>query len=134
MEVEGLLEAARCIRPYLSDLIGPQADSLDEDLATLLAAAHDGQDVAEPLRSLLSDYTATEAFLTQVLEDAPRYRPPQLHWAASRGGPQPLAGDIGPILYAGSYACPQGDYVWYRPEVGEPVPPCPTHGIALVRR
>jgi hypothetical protein len=41
-------------------------------------------------------------------------------------------GDPGPV-WADRYACPTGDYVWYRPDVGTLVPDCPTHHIPLTR-
>jgi hypothetical protein len=37
------------------------------------------------------------------------------------------------VLHAGKYGCRHDDYVWYRPAVGVPVPPCPTHGSGLIR-
>ncbi len=31
------------------------------------------------------------------------------------------------------YVCPLGDYTWYRPHIGTPIPLCPTHDVPLRR-
>jgi hypothetical protein len=132
MDDEGVLEAARAIRPYLPDLVGPVADQLDRRIAELLAAAAQGENVAAAVRSLLVSQEATGGFVVEVLADAPSYRPPYLQPGYLRSrGLQPLAGDVGPVLHVGKFACPHGDYVWYRPAVSIPIPPCPSHGPGL---
>jgi hypothetical protein len=134
MDNEGVLEGARAIRPYLSDLVGPTADRLDRRIAELLATAALGKNVVDALRSLLESHEATGSFVAEVLVDAPHYRPPYLQPGYLRSrGLQPLAGDVGPVLHAGKFACLHGDYVWYRPAIGTPIPPCPTHGLSLTR-
>jgi hypothetical protein len=126
---DGVLEAARAIRPYLSDLVGPaKAGALDRRIADHLAGP--AVSVAE-LRSLLEEQEDTAWFLSRVLSDRPRYRPPYHQPAATRGIVSP-AGDPA-LIEADRYSCPRGDYVWYRPEVGSPVPDCPTHGLSLTR-
>ncbi len=133
---EGVLQAARVIRSYLPILVGPAATDVDRQVAELLDASEDKNSTAG-LRSLLARDEATAAFLAEVLADAPHFRPPDmqpqylipktrgLKWEA-------LPGDPGPIVHAGVYVCPHGDYTWYRPAVGVPVPLCPSHG-ALVK-
>lgn len=37
------------------------------------------------------------------------------------------------VALADMYVCPSGDHTWYRPDVGIPVPVCPTHRTPLVR-
>jgi len=32
------------------------------------------------------------------------------------------------------YVCPLGDYTWYRPHIGTPIPVCPTHDVLLRRK
>jgi hypothetical protein len=130
-----VLEAARQIRPALTVLVGAEAAGpLDEQLAELLAAAQAGQDTAGRLRDLLRSDDATSAFLDEVLDDAPEYRP--LRWqrrAPTRGIYESLPGDLLP-MHAGKYGCPTGrDYTWYRPDVGVPIPGCPTHHVVLVK-
>ncbi|WP_131786765.1 hypothetical protein [Protofrankia symbiont of Coriaria ruscifolia] len=143
---DGVLEAARAIRPYLPRLLGdPGAvEKLDQALAetltgTTAAGTTTGQ-TATAVRALLDAHANTAWFLTAVLADAPAYRPPyqqprylhrQTGGASYRGMTAP-AGDPGPVA-ADRYACPHGDYVWYRPDIGTPIAACPTHHVPLVR-
>ncbi|HLM89367.1 MAG: hypothetical protein ACLPN6_31160 [Streptosporangiaceae bacterium] len=135
---EGLLEAARAIRPYLPDLVGPAADQVDHEIAELLAAHGRGDNVIPALWSLLARHAATRDFVTEVLADEPHYRPPGLQpgyqCPAERGTPGThlIAGNVGPV-HVGKYLCPKDDYIWYRPAVGVTVPLCPTHGRDLIR-
>jgi len=78
MDDEGVLEAARAIRPYLTDLVGPAAEQLDRRIAELLAAAVQGENVADTVRSLLDSREVTMDFVAEVLADVPHYRPPYL--------------------------------------------------------
>jgi hypothetical protein len=75
---QGVLAAARAIREYLPDLVGPAADELDRQIDELLIRASCGENVVEALRSLLTRYEAAADFLVEVLADAPYYRPPEL--------------------------------------------------------
>lgn len=130
-----VLEAAREIRPFLTELVGAEtAGPLDEQLAELLGATQAGQDTVARLRALLRSDDATSAFLDDVLDDAPDYRPTR--WqrrAPTRGIYEALPGDLLP-MHAGKYGCPAGrDYIWYRPDVGALIPDCPTHHVVLVK-
>ena len=133
----GVLEAARAVRPYLEDLVGRRsAVDLDGRIAAILHQAERGEDVTEPLRELLGGSEGTAAFLAEVLADAPDFRPPDVQ-PAFAGGPlrgfDPLPGDPDPVIHAGKYVCPQGDFVWYRPSVGTPIADCPSHGPVLIK-
>ncbi len=75
---QGILAAARTIRPFLPDLIGPDFGRVDGRLADLLAAARRGENVTRPVWSVLEEHDATADFLVEVLADAPRYLPPDL--------------------------------------------------------
>lgn len=132
---EGVLAAARAIRPYLADLVGPNSGSLDQQIACLLNAAPGQAETADRLRTLLDADEETKWFLAEVLRDAPAYRPPycQHRYLRHSEGTGLPVGDPGLILSAGAYRCPQGDYDWYQPDVGTPVGDCPTHKIPLVR-
>ena len=130
-----VLEAAREIRPFLTELVGAEAAGpIDEQLAELLGAPEAGQDTVARLRALLRGDDATSAFLDEVMDDAPDYRPTR--WqrrTPTRGVYQGLPGDLLP-MHTGKYGCPAGrDYTWYRPEVGALVPSCPTHHVVLVK-
>ncbi|MFI5912057.1 hypothetical protein [Dactylosporangium sp. NPDC051541] len=120
-----MIEIARRIRPYLTDLVGPgRAPQIDARLAAILAGRAD-EDVE---RVLLAD-PALLTWAAATLGD-PRLRPPALQGVQERGVDLGL-GD-GETVDAERFDCPQGDYVWYRPSVVYAVPRCPTHDVALV--
>ncbi|WP_175437706.1 hypothetical protein [Streptomyces sp. WMMB 322] len=131
---DGVLEAARAIRPYLRQLAGPAAQELDRQIADLLTETAEGNRAGR-LRRLLDSNDSTGGFLVAVLHDAPEFRPPylqpeyQLRTSADTAPP----GDAAPVLHSGRFTCPNGDYTWYRPDVGTSVPECPTHHIPLTR-
>ncbi|WP_239313787.1 hypothetical protein [Frankia sp. Cj3] len=134
----GVIEAARAIRPYLPRLLAPAAaHALDQRLAAELTSPADPVATARQLRVLLDGQEDTAWFLAAVLRDAPDYRPPyhQPQYLSRQppGGRAIPPGDPGPVGGAARFACPQGDYVWYRPDVATPVPACPTHQTPLVR-
>jgi hypothetical protein len=131
---EGVLEAGRAVRTYLEELVGRgDARALDERIADLLASDARGHNVTSGLRELLAEHVSD--FLEAVLEDKPEFRPPRVQpeFMSTHRIFQPLPGDVDPVLHAGKYVCPHGDYVWYRPYVGTPIPPCPTHGPVLTK-
>jgi len=133
----GVIEAARAIRAYLPLLLGaPAAATLDGRLTDeLTGMSDDPAATVRQLRALLGAQENTAWFLSEVLRDAPEFRPPYHQPRYTRrqtGGMAAPAGDVGPV-WAARYACPQGDYVWYRPDLATPVPACPTHQVALAR-
>jgi hypothetical protein len=135
MDTGGVLAAARGIRPYLVELVGPaDAMGVDAEIAGLLAIDDDLTGRAQQLREVLERRVETRMFLQAVLDDAPDFRPPQWQDTVLKGeGYAGLAGDHGPVS-APLYRCPEkDDYDWRRPAVGTPVPVCPTHQVALVR-
>jgi hypothetical protein len=124
----GVLEAARAIRPYLDQLVGPAAPRLDREIAEMLRDP--AGDIAR-LSTVLHRNEDTGWFVDRVLADRPHFRPPYHQQVQPRDVPGP-AGQIGRIA-AQRYACPEGDYVWYRPDVGTQVPECPDHHLPLTR-
>jgi len=125
---EGVLEAARAIRPYLTGLVeSPDAAAeLDRQLADELGQVSDPSASAQRVRILLERHADTAWFLDKVLADAPDYRPPSHQPGSRTRGIAPPAGHAMPIA-AARYNCPVcGNYVWYRPDVGTPVPRCRT--------
>ena len=128
---EGVLEAARVIRWYLPELVGPDADEVDLQLAELLGTVA-SEDMEAQIRAVLESHIGTRVFLEAVLEDTPKYRPPQVKTGSARTwGYSPLPGEAG-VIPADKFYCPEGDYVWYRQAVGAPVPACKTHHRPLV--
>ena len=130
---DGVIEAARAIRPYLTRLVDEPAvaGNLDRRIAEQLAGQADQAATASRLRALLEEHEDTAWFLTRVLTDKPHHRPPYQQPSSRRDIVSP-AGDPG-LIEADRYACPAGDYVWYRPDIGAPIPDCPDHRIPLVR-
>lgn len=133
---DAVIEAARAIRPYLERLADSPvaARELDQHLSDALNGRLDLPGTTHRLRILLDGQQDTAWFLAEVLADAPHCRPPYYQPRYQRHQtriPTP-AGDPGPVD-ATRYTCPHGDYVWYRPDVGTPVPACATHDIQLLR-
>jgi hypothetical protein len=113
-------------------LVGPTtAGILDRNIADQLTGAANQAATSSRLRALLEGQEDTAWFLSRVLADKPRYRPPYQQPAYQREMASP-AGDLSPVE-ADRYACPAGDYVWYRPDVGTPIPDCPDHHLPLAR-
>jgi hypothetical protein len=132
---EGVLEAARAIRPYLDRLVeSPDAAvGLDRQLADELGQVSDPSASARRLRVLLEQHEDTAWFLDKVLADAPDYRAPYHQPGYRTRGIGSPAGDAMPIA-AARYNCPVcGNYVWYRPDVGTPVPRCKTDDVPLTQ-
>jgi hypothetical protein len=130
---DGVLEAARAIRPYLKDLVDDPvaAGILDRRIAEQLTGPADRAAAATRLRALLEGQEDTAWFLNRVLTDEPHYRPPYQQPTYQRDMVA-LAGELSQVE-ADRYACPVGDYVWYRPDIGTPVPECPDHHVPLTR-
>ncbi len=131
LDAIGLLETARLVRSRLTALVGPAAVDLDRRIAALVVDTGDSPEAAARVDAVLREQPAVAGFAALVLADAPHYRPPALQEAGYRGGPPGPGGPVGPIDAAGRYRCVYGDFVWYRLEVGVPVPDCPTHGPVL---
>lgn len=137
LDTTGILTAARVIRPYLPALVGPDdAPLVDRALAAQLTSVSPPATAAHEITILLDGHPVTRRFLRTVLADVPYYRPPALQQdrfrVSSRGLGTHPAGDPAPVD-ATRYCCLHADYIWYQPEIGSPVPMCPTHQTALVR-
>lgn len=121
-----ILEAARSIRPYLSELLNSQeAQTFDLKLAQLLAQSpQNPKDVSKYILKKLASDPKTQKWIKDFLktklppEIKKSYQPPL--------SPKPLS-----ISGVVKYACPFGDYIWYQRQVGEPIPNCPTHEVLL---
>ncbi|OLP18517.1 hypothetical protein BST81_10590 [Leptolyngbya sp. 'hensonii'] len=118
-----ILEAARTIRPLLSELIGDEAaGAIDPQLAGLLAQANTRQLVDNQILELLAEQDATREWVADFLQD--QQQPAHLRtW-------NPLPGQRSPIGTA-KFVCPEGDYTWYCPRIGIEPPLCPTHNLPL---
>jgi hypothetical protein len=126
---EPVLELARAIRPYLPELLGEHAAEVDRKLANLLAAAGRGAAVASAVLECLRERDATHGWGAAFLETG---LPPDVAGLGTVWRHyDPLPGEGAPVL-VDKYACPAGDYVWYRRSRGQSPPACPTHGRTLV--
>jgi hypothetical protein len=132
---ETILELARAVRPYLDDLIdersGANGREIDRALAGLLAAAEDGVQVDDRILVLLREPRTVYEWAANFLQYG--YPPDvavllQLD-AGERNSTLPGEGEPVPVP---KFVCPQGDYVFYRRAVGQQMPACRTHGLALV--
>jgi hypothetical protein len=124
MEEVKVVQAARAIRPYLTELIDSEeaAAVLDRRLVELLADAQAGMQVGMDLLLVLGERDATREWVAEYLGDEPlpeRYR----GW-----GPP---GDVGAISTR-RWVCPHQDYDWYAPAMDERRRRCPAHGVELV--
>lgn len=122
---EALLEAARRVRPYLSRLIGEDADEVDRRLGAILNAEPKTRELLALLRETLDERPPTRAFAAADAADlgAPKDRDAAL---IPSGNPEPV-----PMP---EFACPYGDFVFLQGDVGEELPLCPTHGVLVVPR
>lgn len=123
-QTEDILEGARSIRPYLSELLGENAEVTDRKLAELLSLTQKGENVDSVILELLSRHETTRVWMAKFLQ---LKRPPEPQVEKSYN---PLPGTPSPVS-ARKFFCPRGDYVWYRRAAGASVPECPTHGIPL---
>jgi hypothetical protein len=123
LEDDDILEAARTIRPHLSNLIPDDAITVDEELALHLNDTQTGKPSGNVLLGILRRREPTRRWLSVFLN--------QRFLIESTRGFQPPPGNPVPVS-AQKYVCPQGDYAWYRASAGSLIPRCPTHGVTLV--
>jgi len=125
---DGLLaEAARAVRPYLSELVGGEATQIDTEIASLLESARTGTDVTEALSARLEWPAALRDWVAAFLDLG---GPVDVVRPALRSY-YPLPGARQESL-ARRFACPEGDYVWYSVGMARRPPECPTHNLRLV--
>ncbi len=67
-EAQDVLEAARAIRPHLSELVPPDAEDVDNRLGRLIQRAEGGQDVKLEILELLSERETTRDWADKLLE------------------------------------------------------------------
>jgi hypothetical protein len=121
---EHVLAAARTIRSVLHGLSPSTAEDLDSQVAELLARAKTGERVGAGIIDVLSKQDATRSWMQFFLATGSP-RPLSRGFQHLPGDPKPVPGT--------KFECPDGDFTWYRPFVGVPVPQCPTHKKPLVQ-
>jgi len=121
LEEQEVLDAARAIRPHLPDLVGDKAGEMDEQLQRLLTRSEAGETVKIDILRVLSQQDATRQWANDLLKVPQRDR--------SYEG---LPGKVQKVSVP-KYVCPRGDGTpWYRFSIGDQVPLCPNHHIALI--
>jgi hypothetical protein len=127
---EDVVDVARIVRSYLPELVGDQAGVYDVQLRALLDRVIEGQDVGDELYSVLTRSQTVHDWVAQVLGNH-EHLPPELQPVAELEY-QALPGLRSPPD-AQRYVCPvDGNYVWFRPFVGVPIPQCMDHAVVLV--
>ena len=127
-----LLEIAREIRPRLPNLLGEQAETVDQALAKLLERAEAGEDVDYEIRVLLGKHEATDDWKRDRLRENSL---DDLESTCPRSGSS-LAGDIANTPNVAKYACPiEGcsSLLWFPVDVSDPIPVCETHNVKFKR-
>lgn len=116
-----MLDAARAIRPHLPGLVGEEAAEVDDQLQRLLALSETGETVKIAVLRVLSQRDATRQWANELLKVPQRDR-------SYEGPPGKVQ-----IVSVPKYVCPEGDGdPWYRFSIGDQVPLCPNHRIALI--
>ncbi|XZF60814.1 MAG: hypothetical protein ACSI46_17155 [Gloeotrichia echinulata DVL01] len=140
-EPADILEAARSIRPYLSELLpAAEAEVIDQQLADLLAQANTTQRIDNLILELLAAQDVTREWIFRFLQDKQQPEhlgtfhalpdPRGMNALLDSGNFSDLPGSPS-IVNTTKFVCPEGDYTWYRPRVGVKPPLCPTHHLRL---
>ena len=122
---EDVLEAARVIQPYLPDLLGTEAATVDQALASKVAKVASGEVGVNSILELLAERDTTREWTQKFLID--KMPPPVMR------NYDPLAGSQS-IIDANTFICevPDCPGIWHRPKAGIAPPLCPEHKISLV--
>ena len=122
---EDVLEAARVIQPYLPDLLGTEAATVDQALASKVAKVASGEVGVNSILELLAERDTTREWAQKFLID--KIPPPVMR------NYDPLAGSQS-IIDANTFVCevPDCPGIWHRPKAGIAPPLCPEHKIPLV--
>jgi hypothetical protein len=126
-----VLQAARAIRPYLSQLL-PHTDAevADKRLELILQTSTDDEARSQEILSLLSAAEPTQEWMRLYLEE----QKPADEILKIMRTYHPLPGKSGAIA-SPRYRCPVASchQTWYRREASAEIPDCPIHGVKLVR-
>jgi hypothetical protein len=121
---EDIVIAARNLQSHLDELLpAEEANRIGGLLDEVLNAG--GKDVGNSILEVIAIHESTRLWLNKVLEERGELDNVKAY-SPLPGKPTPIAAD--------RFVCPKGDYVWYRPSVGVPVPLCPNHRLPLTER
>lgn len=116
-----ILDIAHEIRPLLPELLGEEAEVVDQALAGLLERAESGEDVNYEIRVLLGKYAATDRWKRNRLKGN--------SFDISGETYSPLPGKHG-TPDAVEYACPVpgcSSQHWFPVDAGDVIPSCEIH-------
>ena len=116
-----ILDIAHDIRPLLPELLGEEAEAVDQALARLLERAESGEDVNYEIRVLLGKYEATDRWKRDCLKgNSSDFSDEKFY---------PLPGETG-TPDAVEYACPVpgcSSQHWFQVDAGDVIPSCEIH-------
>jgi hypothetical protein len=124
MDERDVLHMARSIRPHLRELLGEKADEVDGELSRLLRRSDDGHAVEPDVMRVIGRHDETREWAERLL--------------AVAHGDLAFAPMPGTVQYIppSRWTCPrfaECGTEFLRYSSGEPVPPCPVHGVELVQ-
>lgn len=126
-----ILQAAREIRPYLTELL-PYSDAevANQRLELILHTSTDETARSQEIMALLSTAETTQEWMRLYLEE----HHPAAEILKIIRTYQPLPGKSGAIA-SPRYRCPVANchQTWYRREASAGIPDCPIHGVKMVR-
>ena len=116
-----ILDIAHEIRPLLPELLGEEAEAVDQALARLLERAESGEDVSYEIRVLLGKYEATDRWKRDRLKGNMSDVSDEKYY--------PLPGKTD-TPEAVEYACPVpgcSSPHWFPVDAGDVIPSCEIH-------
>ncbi len=123
-EDDDVRRAAAEILRALPDLVGPDsAATLREALSSALRRQDD--DASLRVGEILRSNPATREWMRRRLADGTSVDDAVRGFQVLPGHSGPATGEL--------FVCPVCGLPWYRPAVGDAVPPCPVHGVPRVR-
>jgi hypothetical protein len=125
-ETEFVREVARTLRSRLAELAGEDADDIDRALAEVLNRPGEADVQVTPILTILARHPSVHAEAARAVQRRSASGEPE---ALRDIGTPPGRGD--PDYRPRRYACPRGDFAWYRRTVVQQPPPCPTHQVRL---
>ena len=128
---EVISDVARAIRPHLGELLGSDAKAVDDQLVGLLRRGRAGQAVDDAIVAVFEARPRLRNWAASMLADS-QHLPPDVQLIRERGGDAVLSSlpnpNGGGVIAGRKFACPvDGDFVWWRTAVGQPIKRCPDH-------
>lgn len=122
---EEIVAGVQALLPRLPDLLGGEAEDMRHELHTLLVQLQAGQKTEAQVLAVLDRQASTRQWFAEYIQSQPD-EPERLR-------PQDKLPDLPVASTIPLFRCPQGDYEWFRPVLGIPIPLCPFHHVPLVQ-